>query len=117
MIEFVLRERDYCERMMREVDEAFWMAPTLSSGHSFEEPLQGGAVKHLGIHKPWAPTRSYGLLVQLDPACTPVASAHSRADGKRHGITSAIGVGGRIFAVSRGSGEVLELDATLFTEE
>ena len=47
----------------------------------------------MGIHKPWAPSRSYGLVVRLDAAMRPVASFHSRANGHRHGVTSAIEVG------------------------
>lgn len=117
MVEFVLRERAYCNRMMAEVPEPFWMAPSLSSGHSFEEPLQGGAVKHLGIHKPWAPTLSYGLLVQLNSAFTPIASAHSRADGKHHGLTGVLADGGRIYGVARGGNAILRLDPAALSEE
>ncbi len=54
----------YCTRMMREVPQALWIAPTLRAGVSFKEPMQGGAVKVHGIFKPWAPTRSYGLAVR-----------------------------------------------------
>ena len=117
MVEFVLREPEYRTRMLSEVPEPFWMAPALSSGLSFKEPLQGGAVKHLGIDKPWAPTRSYGLLVRLDAAFSPVASAHSRSDGKRHGITSALALGERVLATSKGGGHLLAVDAALLRGE
>jgi hypothetical protein len=114
MVEFVLREPAYLKRMLTEVPEELWMAPALSSGHSFEEPLQGGAVKHLGIDKPWAPTRSYGMLVGLNHDFSPLRSAHSRADGKRHGITSALGLGVKVLAASKGSGKILALDVNAF---
>ncbi len=68
LIEFVLLEDDYRAEMMRDVPRAYWIAPALSSGASFLEPLQCGAVRTMGIHKPWAPSRSYGLVVRLDAA-------------------------------------------------
>ncbi len=88
LIEFVLRERTYCTRMLREIPNELWIAPTLRSGTSFREPMQGGAVRVHGIFKPWAPSRSYGLAVELDKQLRPIRSFHSRADGSRHGITS-----------------------------
>lgn len=108
--EFVLRENRFRRQMIAEVDPAFWIAPALSSGHSFKEPLQAGGVIRLGIHKPWAPTRSYGLVARLDADFQPVWSAHSRADGRRHGITALAEAGGRLFVASRGRGEVMTTD-------
>jgi hypothetical protein len=95
LIEFVLEEDHYRADMMREVERSHWIAPALSSGAGFLEPLQCGGVKTMGIHKPWSPTRSYGLLVRLDGNLRPVASFHSRANGRRHGITSAVERDGR----------------------
>ena len=34
----------------------------------------------MGMHKPWAPSRSYGLVVRLDAGLQPLASLHSRAE-------------------------------------
>ncbi len=107
LIELVLREPVYRRRMMEEVPQHLWVAPSYASGKSFLEPLQGGGVRQMGILKPWAPSRSYGLLVQLDSTLQPIASLHSRADGKRHGISSAIRQGGEWLATSRGSGELI----------
>lgn len=109
MIEFVLREKLYRERMIEQIDEQFWIAPTLRAGKSFKEPLQGGGVKHLGIHKPWGPTRSYGLVVKLDQRGLPVLSQHSRSDGQRHGITSVVEWNGAIVAASKGNGALISL--------
>jgi hypothetical protein len=63
----------------------------------------------MGIHKPWSPSRSYGLVVKLDAQLRPVASLHSRANGRRHGITSVAEVGGRVFAASKGGNAILEI--------
>lgn len=109
MIEFILREKSFRQKMMRDIDPELWMAPALSSGSSFREPLQGGAVKQLGVLKPWAPTRSYGLLVRLGATFHAEASFHSRADGNRHGITSAVAHAGRIYVTSKGGHAVVAL--------
>ena len=109
LIELVLREDAYRARMMAEVDPRWWVAPTLSPATSFYEPMQGGAIRTHGIVKPWAPTRSYGLLVRLDATFRPVASYHSRADGRFHGITSALPSGERVLVASRGGNAILSL--------
>lgn len=105
--EFVLREDRYRRKMMAEVDPEYWIAPALSSGRSFKEPLQAGGVIRLGVHKPWAPTRSYGLVVRLDANVQPVWSLHSRANGTRHGITSVVETPAGLAAASKGRGEVI----------
>jgi sugar lactone lactonase YvrE len=110
LIEFVLREPGYRAAMMAEVPEAYWVAPALASGHSFCEPMQGGALKQMGILKPWAPTWSYGLVVELGPNFVPIRSFHSRAGGHRHGITAAIEVDGQLIAASKGAGEIVTID-------
>lgn len=110
MVEFVLREDGYRRRMMRDIPEDHWVAPTLRSGRSQLEPLQGGAIRQLGIHKAWAPSLSYGLLVKLDAECQPVASWHSRADGQRHGITAAVEFAGQLATACKGDGVLLHMD-------
>ncbi|HEY1720376.1 MAG TPA: hypothetical protein VGG27_03960 [Magnetospirillaceae bacterium] len=109
MVEFVLRERKFCLGMMANIDAEYWMAPALISGRNHLEPLQGGAIRHLGVLKPWSPTRSYGLLVELDAAFKPLRSLHSRAGGRHHGITSGIEFDGAILATSKGGDAVLAL--------
>jgi hypothetical protein len=88
--------------MLREIPRELWIAPTLHSGASFKEPMQGGAVRVHGIFKPWAPTRSYGLAVLLDADLAPLRSFHSRADGGRHGIVSVCEWGDDVAFASRG---------------
>lgn len=107
LIEFVLREPEYRKAMMAEVDKDFWVAPALRSGHSFKEPMQGGALKQMGILKPWAPTRSYGLVIELSSDFVPLRSFHSRTGGRRHGITSALEVDGTLWATSKGGDELI----------
>lgn len=113
LLEFVLREPAYKAKMMAEIDSDYWIAPSLWASRTFLDPLQGGSLKHLGILKPWSPTRSYGLVVRLDAAFQPVASLHSRADGSRHGVTACLEHQGRLFATSKGGGVVVALDAGL----
>jgi hypothetical protein len=112
LIEFVLQEDAYRLDMMKEIERRHWIAPALSSGASFLEPLQCGGVKTMGVHKPWSPSRSYGLLVRLDRNLRPVASSHSRANGRHHGITSVIARDGRVFVTAKGGNAVLALEET-----
>ncbi len=109
LIEFVLREHEFCRQMVDTIDPEYWIAPTLRSTHRFLAPLQKGGVKVMSIHKPWAPTLSYGMMVRLDQSQSPVESYHSRANGHRHGITSCCQIGNRIFATSKGNDCIVEL--------
>lgn len=111
LIEFTLLENAYRADMMREVPREHWIAPALSPQASFLEPLQAGGVKTMGIHKPWSPSRSYGLVVKLDAALQPQASFHSRANGSRHGVTVVAEFGGHVLAASKGGGAILDLGA------
>jgi hypothetical protein len=110
LIEFVLLEDDYRTAMMQEIERPYWIAPALSSETSFLEPLQSGGVKTMGIHKPWSPSRSYGLVVRLDADLRPIASFHSRANGRRHGIASVIEADGHVLAASKGGNALLRID-------
>ncbi len=107
LVEFVLQEPDYRADMMREIESRFWIAPTLTPAASFLEPLQNGGVRSMGIHKPWSPSRSYGLIALLDENFQPVTSYHSRANGRFHGMTSAILANDEIYATSKGGHHVI----------
>lgn len=109
LVEFVLRETAYRKRMMAEVEPQYWIAPTLSSGRTFLEPMQGAHIKTMGILKPWAPPRSYGLVIRLSPEGLPRYSLHSRVDGKNHGIVAAVECGGSLFVLAKGSRRLLQL--------
>ena len=116
LVEFVLREPAYRRRMIDEIDPEYWVAPRLSSGHSFKEPLQGAHIKTMGVMKPWAPPRSYGLVIRLDPDGSPLYSLHSRVDGVNHGIVSAIEHGGHLVMIAKGPRRVLKLPLARIAE-
>ena len=78
LVEFVLREDDFREEMMQTVPRDVWIGPALATSNDCEEPMQFGNIKALGIEKPWAPPRSYGLLVRIDEEGDAVESLHSR---------------------------------------
>jgi hypothetical protein len=102
LVEFVLSEDRYRRRMIDEIDAEYWVAPCLRSGLSPLEPIQQGGVKQLGVMKPWSPSRSYGLIARLDRAYRPTASLHSRANGRRHGVTSCLESEGRLYFTAKG---------------
>jgi hypothetical protein len=110
LTEFILREPSYRGRMMAEIPPDYWVGPTLAPMSSFLEPLQGGTLKKLAAIKPWSPSRSYGLVVSLDADWQPTLSFHSRADGRRHGVMSAIERCGRLYVASRGAHAVVAID-------
>jgi SMP-30/Gluconolactonase/LRE-like region/Adipocyte plasma membrane-associated protein-like, N-terminal len=118
LTEFVLRERKFCEAMMQAVPQELWIGPTLDGRFNYREPTQIGRIKKLGIQKPWAPARSYGLVARLNGRGEAVESLHSRVDGRVHGITSVRAVGRRILAVSKGRNCLVELpDSTASTKQ
>jgi len=117
LVEFVLRESAYRRRMMAEIDPAYWVVPRLSSGHSFKEPMQGAHLKTMGVIKPWAPPRSYGLVVRLGADGAPLYSLHSRVDGTNHGIVAATEFGGDLFMIAKGPGRVLKLSLAALARE
>ena len=117
LVEFVLREPAYRRRMMAEIDPAYWVAPRLRSGLSFKEPMQGAHIKTMGVIKPWAPPRSYGLVIRLDADGQPLYSLHSRVDGTNHGIVAAIEMGDDLILIAKGPGRVLRLPLTGLAEE
>jgi Strictosidine synthase len=109
LIEFILAEDTFRTAMMSEVPRTHWIAPTLSSGESFLEPLQCGGVRTMGIHKPWSPSRSYGLLARLDTHLRPIASYHSRAGRRRHGVTSVVPTETGALVTSKGGDVILKI--------
>jgi hypothetical protein len=85
----------------------YWIAPAFSGGSNCLEPMQIGSVKALGIQKPWAPPRSYGLVVRIDEDGEAVERLHSRVGGRYHGITAACDTAQGLVVVSKGSGRLL----------
>jgi hypothetical protein len=109
LVEFVLRQKAYRTRMMKEIDPRYWIAPALTSGNTFLEPLQGAHLKMRGIHKPWAPPRSYGLVMRLNADGLIRYSLHSRVDGKNHGVVAAVECRGTLFVLAKGRRRILSL--------
>jgi Strictosidine synthase len=107
LVEFILKEDDFRYEMMRTIPRPYWIAPVISSTRDCLEPLQLGGLRALGIEKPWAPPRSYGLLARLDADGDVIETLHSRVGGKNHGITDAIETVRGLVIVSKGSGRVL----------
>jgi hypothetical protein len=113
LVEFVLREDTYRSRMIETIEPDYWIAPSLATGRSFLEPIQGGARKKLNRLKPWSPTWSTGLVARCDGAMQPQRSLHSRADGDVHGVTSMCEAGGRLLVGARGSGKIVAIEDTV----
>ncbi len=107
LTEFVLREQPFRERMMKTVPPLLWIGPTLGGRFDYREPTQIGRIKKLGIQKPWAPPRSYGLVARLAESGDAVESLHSRVSGTVHGVTAAIEHNGRLLVVSKGHGKLV----------
>jgi hypothetical protein len=93
--------------MMRTIDPDYWIRPALHSLDSPLEPLQGGAIKKLGVKKPWAPPRSYGMVLRLDGDGEILASLQSPADGTRHGISSVRQQGDIVYIAAQGGDTIL----------
>jgi hypothetical protein len=117
LVEFVLRENAYRRRMMAEIDPEYWIAPKLRSGQSFLEPMQGAHLKTMGVVKPWAPPRSYGLVIRLSEAGVPQYAVHSRVDGINHGITAAVEMDGALYALAKGPGRLLRAPLAMIERE
>ena len=117
LVEFVLCEDDYRREMMSTIDPRYWVAPTLGSGADFLEPLQGGGVKQMGILKPWAPPRSYGLVIRFGADFIPRYGLHSRVGGRNHGIAAVAQRGDDLFVLSKGAGRILKLSLSQVREK
>jgi hypothetical protein len=109
LVEFVLREPAFRKRMLKEIDPRYWIAPSLTSGNTYLEPMQGAHLKTMGVVKPWAPPRSYGLVIRLDDRGLIRYSLHSRFDGKHHGIVAAVERDGWLYLLAKGPRRLLRL--------
>ncbi len=107
LVELVLGEDEFKDEMMRTIHPDYWIRPDLRTIDSGLIPLQGGGIRKLGITKPWAPPRSYGLVCRLDAEGLPLSSLHSRPGGRNHGITSVRVAGDDLWIASKGGNRVL----------
>ncbi|SKA32243.1 Strictosidine synthase [Enhydrobacter aerosaccus] len=117
LVEFVLRETTFRRRMMKEIAPEHWIAPRLRSGESYLEPMQGAHLRTMGVLKPWAPPRSYGLVIRLSAEGLPRYSLHSRVDGINHGVVAATEVGDFLYLLAKGPGRVLRLPLAALEKE
>lgn len=111
LIEFLNTEPAFVAEMKARIAPRHWIAPRATPEFSHDFPIELGATRLFGEVKPWAPSFSYGLVVELDEALMPVASAHSRANGTRHAISDVVVWNGDLITVSKASGELLNLGA------
>jgi hypothetical protein len=109
LIEFLKTERAFVADMKASVPPSHWIAPRANPEFAHDVPIELGAARLFGAIKPWAPSFSYGLLIELDETLAPVRAAHSRANGRRHAISDALVFNSDLIAVSKASGELLNL--------
>lgn len=109
LIEFLKTERAFVAEMKARIAPRHWIAPRVTPEFSHDFPIELGATRLFGEVKPWAPSFSYGLLVEIDGKLMPVGSAQSRANGQRHAICDVAAWNGELVAVSKASGEILNL--------
>ena len=107
LVEFILTEDEFRNRMVKEIDPELWAAPCLRSGKHISEPLQQSGIKTMGYLKPWAPAFSYGLVVKFDIDLNAQTSFHSRTNGGFHGTSSVvIDPKGHVLVTSKGDGKI-----------
>lgn len=109
--ELVLDEPGLCRDLAADVAEGEWPVPRIRQENLYREPMQLGQLRVLGVLKPWAPARSYGLVFLLGRDGRVQRSFHSRVGGTKHGITGIVEVGSRLVVAARGARNLLELGA------
>lgn len=109
IIEFVLEEDEFRQRMMSQIEPDYWIAPSTDPTEHPFHPAQVGGLRSQNILKPWAPPRSYGLVAELGADFLAKRSWHSRAGGKRHGMDALVGYRGKVVAASRGANALIVL--------
>jgi hypothetical protein len=109
MTELALDEPKFIDRMVKTLPEDQWLVPRLDQESPFTESPQLGAMRTHGDIKPWAPVRAYGLVFRMEASGRIDWSAHSRANGERHGVTGVAVRGGEVFVAVKGYGDILTI--------
>jgi sugar lactone lactonase YvrE len=110
LVDFVLAEDSYRNKMIERIEPAFWIAPSLRSEGHYLEPVQGGGLRKHGSVNAWAPPRSYGLVVVTDADFEPLASYHSRVGGSCHGVTGLASQNGRsVIVAAKGASKIVQI--------
>jgi hypothetical protein len=117
LIEFLKTEREFVAGMKAKIDPQHWISPRANPEFSYKFPIELGATRLFGEIKLWAPSFSYGLVIETDADMTPVGSAHSRANGLRHAISDVTAWNRSLIAVSRASQEILKFSPTRYGNE
>lgn len=108
--EMFMSEPNFVREMKALVPRENWLVPALRSDNVYRDPLQIGQQRVMGVVKPWAPARSYGLVAHVTRGGRVSHSLHSRPDGSRHGITGVALDGDRLVLACAGSRGLLEVD-------
>ena len=109
--ELLLSEREFVAEMVRTIEPSGWLVPRLRSDRPHTDALQIGQLRVLGVLKPWAPPRSYGLVAHLAANGRFDFSAHSRVDATNHGVTDTTFDGSRLVVATRGGRNLLAVEA------
>ena len=109
LIEFLKSEKEFVAEMKARIEPRHWISPRATPQFSHDFPIELGATRLFGEVKPWAPSFSYGLVIETDDHLMPVGSSHSRANGRRHAISDVALWNGELIVVSKASGEILNL--------
>jgi hypothetical protein len=110
--ELFLDEPGFCSEMQAEIAPAEWPIPQLRSDNPYTSPMQTGQLRVLGVVKPWAPPRSYGLAFHFDQSGMISKSYHSRTDGHCHGVTGIAEHQGAVIAAVQGARALVQLEGT-----
>lgn len=107
LIEFLKTEEAFVREMKATIAPESWIAPRIDPRFSHALPIEMGATRLFGAVKAWAPSFSYGLVIELDRDLNPTGSLQSRANGSRHAIADAVHWNGATVALSLATGELL----------
>ncbi|TSD94096.1 hypothetical protein FOS14_21455 [Skermania sp. ID1734] len=107
--ELLLDEPELCADMTETIARDEWFVPRLRCVNPYTDTMQMGQLRVLGVVKPWAPARSYGLAFRLDHNGRITTSVHSRVDGDRHGVTGVAAHNGKLIVAAQGFGNLLAL--------
>ena len=110
LIEFLKTEEAFVREMKATIAPEHWIAPRMDPKFSHNQPIEMGATRLFGEVKAWAPSFSYGLVIELDNDLTPVGSLQSRANGSRHAIADAVHWNASTVALSLAAGALLRVE-------
>jgi hypothetical protein len=107
--ELFLEEPRLAAEMVQTLEPNEWIVPQLRRDNPYRDPMQTGQLRVMGVLKPWAPPRSYGLAFLLGSQGQVIRSYHSRVDGSRHAVTGVSEAAGRVVLACRGGNNLIEI--------